>query len=104
MAERRRYLAAGSVAAGVLGARALVRAGRRGGLRQALTGAVDAVMPSARRSWPVPATRPHDEDEAHAPGHAHLQPPARAALFDGPPARARPFAKHRHGLRHPGRG
>lgn len=41
-------------------------------------------------------------DEAHAPGHQHLPPPA-----EEPPAvelRERPWTRHGHGLRHPIRG
>jgi hypothetical protein len=44
-------------------------------------------------------------DNAHAPGHQHL--PWTTAISDQPepsPVRERPFAKHRRGLRHPGRG
>ena len=44
-------------------------------------------------------------DPAHAPGHRHLRLPERIRR-QAPPATVlqRPFAKHRHGLRHPGRG
>lgn len=49
-----------------------------------------------RRHGPVAA------DDAHAPGHQHL-PPA-AEQVPTPQLRERPWTKHDHGLRHPGRG
>lgn len=41
-------------------------------------------------------------DEAHAPGHQHLPPLGDEPSQHGPTER--PWTKHRHGLRHPGRG
>ena len=103
MGNRSRYAAFGWAALGLAGGRALVRARRRARLGRAAQGFVDSVMPSvgAVRS-PAPATA---GDEAHAPGHQHLAPTAEE-IEEAAPAvvRFRPFAKHRHGLRHPGRG
>jgi hypothetical protein len=43
-------------------------------------------------------------DVAHAPGHQHLPLTGDVREERTPPTvRSRPFAKHRHGLRHPGR-
>ena len=104
MGSRSRYVAVGSAAAGIAGVRTLMRARRRARLRQASEGFVDAVMPSVGNE--VPSAAPTAvADEAHAPGHQHL--PLTGEVREEPTpstARSRPFAKHRHGLRHPGSG
>jgi hypothetical protein len=41
---------------------------------------------------------------ADAPGHRHLASPPDARAERRAAAGARPFAKHRRGLRHPGKG
>lgn len=44
-------------------------------------------------------------DPAHAPGHRHRKLPAMVRRQAVPRRiRSRPFAKHQHGLRHPGKG
>lgn len=98
MAHRTRLaVVAGSVVA--VGTLARLRWSARA--RAAGKGFVEDVMPSV-----LERPRAADGlDEAHAPGHRHV-PLARTAA-DGPEPHAvaaRPFAKHRHGLRHPGRG
>ena len=103
MGNRSRYVVVGSVAVG-LGGAALVRARRRARLGRAAEGFVDAIMPSvgeeASAATPVVAG-----DEAHAPGHRHLELGAEVREEPAPPPfRERPFAKHQHGLRHPGKG
>jgi hypothetical protein len=78
MGNRSRLVVIGSAAAGTAGVGALLRAIRRGRVRAA--------------------------SPAHAPGHRHL-PPVPDDRADGrPPPGERPFAKHHHGLRHPGGG
>lgn len=104
MGNRSRYVVISTAAAGIAGIRALVRARRRARLRRAAEGFVDAIMPSVADK--APSTAPTViGDEAHAPGHRHLE--MTAGVRDEPappPVRERPFAKHRHGLRHPGKG
>lgn len=99
MGNRSRYVVVGSAAAGMAGLRALLRARRRARLRRAAGGFVDAVVPSvAGEAGPI-------GDEAHAPGHRHVPLTAEVREEPAPPTvRSRPFAKHRHGLRHPGKG
>jgi hypothetical protein len=104
MGNRSRYVAVTSAAVSVVGVRAVLRARRRARLRRAAEGIADAIMPSvadeAPSTTPVPVS-----DEAHAPGHQHL--PMTGSVLEEPappPVRERPFAKHRHGLRHPGKG
>ena len=103
MGNRSRYVAV-SAAVGAVGVRALLRARRRARLRRAAEGMVDAIMPSvadeAPSTTPVPVA-----DEAHAPGHHHMRMTAGVLEEPAPPPiRERPFAKHWHGLRHPGKG
>jgi hypothetical protein len=103
MGNRSRYVVVGSAAAGVAGA-ALVRARRRARLRHAAEGIGEAIMPSVGEE--APATTPVAAgDESHAPGHRHLEigPDVREEPAP-PPVQERPFAKQRHGLRHPGKG
>jgi hypothetical protein len=54
----------------------------------------------------IPSAAPTaNADEAHAPSHQHL--PLIAEVREEPApstVRSRPFAKHRRGLRHPGKG
>lgn len=105
MGNRSKYVVVGSAAAGVAGGvRALVRARRRARLRRAAEGIVDVILPSVAEGAP-PTAPGAIGDEAHAPGHHHLRltPEVREEPAP-PPARHRPFAKHRHGLRHPGKG
>ena len=104
MGNRSRYVAVSAAAVGVVGVRALQRARRRARLGRAAEGIVDAIMPSveaeAPSTTPVPVA-----DEAHAPGHQHVWMTAGILEESAPPpVRERPFAKHRHGLRHPGKG
>lgn len=104
MGNRSRYVVVGSAAAGVAGVRALVRARRRARLRRAAEGIVDAIMPSVHDS-PPPTTPIAIGDDAHAPGHQHIQITAEVRDEAPPPlVLERPFAKHRRGLRHPGKG
>jgi hypothetical protein len=104
MGNRSRYVAVSSAAVGVVGVRALLRARRRARLRRAAEGIADAIMPSLADEAPsmTPVAAP---DEAHAPGHQHMRMTAGVLEEPAPPpVRERPFAKHRHGLRHPGKG
>lgn len=105
MGNRSKYLVVSSAAAaGVAGIRALARARRRARLRRAAEGIVDAIMPSVADEAPS-MTPVAVGDEAHAPGHQHLQMTTEVRDEPAPPpVRERPFAKHRHGLRHPGKG
>lgn len=104
MGNRSRYVAVSSAAVGVVGIRALLRAGRRARLRRAAGGIADAIMPSVTDEAPSTTPLPVP-DEAHAPGHQHVRMTAGVREEPAPPpVRERPFAKHRHGLRHPGRG
>lgn len=99
MANRRKLAAA--AAGSVLAAGAFARARRRA--RAAGRGFVEDIMPSVLEEPPTPKMAGFDD--AHAPGHRHL--PLEGWVSDAAePAqvRSRPFAKHRHGLRHPGRG
>lgn len=97
MAMRRKLAA---VAGSVLAAGALARVRRRA--RAGGRGFVEDVMPSVLEAPPEPAMAGFDE--AHAPAHRHV--PLARRLDGNAPRRvaSRPFAKHRHGLRHPGRG
>lgn len=100
MGNRSKFVAV-TAAAGALGLNAL-RARRRARLGHAAAGIVDAIMPSVAAEAPsIPAPT---ADEAHAPGHQHLH--RTAATEEDPTAprlRGRPWTKHAHGLRHPGR-
>lgn len=100
MSNRSRFVAFAGVAAGVGGLRALYRVRRRARLSRVVSGVGNVVTPP---EGSAPAFRA--ADVAHAPGHRHLQLTAEVrAQPQPPPVRERPFAKHRHGLRHPGRG
>jgi len=94
----------GTAAAGVAGIRAFMGARRRARLSQAVEGIGEAIMPSVADE--APSTTPVGiGDEAHAPGHRHLQVTTEVRGEPAPPpVRERPFAKHRRGLRHPGKG
>jgi hypothetical protein len=102
MGTRRKIAtAAASIAGTTLAAGALVRARQRA--LNAGKGALEDLMPSVLEHAPEPEMAGFDA--AHAPGHRHL-PLARWARRRQTPqvGAPRPFAKHRHGLRHPGRG
>jgi len=101
MGNRSKFVAV-TAAAGALGLNAL-RARRRARLEHAAEGIVDAIMPSVADD--APSKPAPTADEAHAPGHQHLH--RTAATEEDPTAprlRGRPWTKHAHGLRHPGRG
>ena len=104
MGTRSRFAAVAGTAIGIAGLRAVRRARRRARLHGAAGGTVDDIMSTVAEDLPPTPPQP-GSDEAHAPGHRHL--PMTADVRDEqppPPVRERPFAKHRHGLRHPGRG
>jgi hypothetical protein len=104
MGNRSRYVAVSSAAVGVVGVRAWRRARRRARLGRAAEGIADAVMPSVEAETPSTTPVPV-ADDAHAPGHQHMRMTAGVLEEPAPPpVRERPFAKHRHGLRHPGKG
>jgi hypothetical protein len=103
MGNRSKFIAVTSAAAGVAGMRSLAKRRRRARLRRAAEGIGETLMPSVAEGMPSALPLPAG-DEAHAPGHRHL---STAAIDDEPtppPVRQRPFAKHRRGLRHPGKG
>ena len=104
MGNRSRFAAAAGVAVGAAALRAVARARRRARLRAAAEGIADAIMPTVAAE--VPTTEPVPVgDEAHAPGHSHLPLTGDLRIEPLPaPVLQRPFAKQRHGLRHPGRG
>lgn len=97
MGNRSKFVAVTAAAIGLAG----LRARRRARLEPAAEGIVDAIMPSVLDDLP-PKAAPI-ADDAHAPGHQHLAP-----IEDEPPPvprlRERPWTKHYHGFRHPGRG
>lgn len=98
MENRSRFTALASTAVGVVGISALRRARRRASARAAANDTTASLAGAPPPSPPV-------DDEAHAPGHRHL--PLTAEVRDErppKPVQERPFAKHRHGLRQPGRG
>ncbi len=103
MGNRSRFVtvAAGSAAA----VAALTRARRRARLASATEGFVDDIMPSVLQETPSSGLPVPSADEAHAPGHRHLHWSGTETDEPAPrPVRVRPLAKHRRGLRHPGRG
>lgn len=103
MGNRSRFLAVAVGSAAAIGT--LARARRRARVVSAGEGFVEDIMPSVLQEAPSTAPPVPTADEAHAPGHQHLH--RRGTDTDGPvprPMRVRPFAKHRHGLRQPGRG
>jgi len=104
MGNRSRFIALTSAAAGVAGVRALARTRRRARLRRAAEGIGETVMPSVAAELPSVSLPLAAGDEAHAPGHRHLSMEAIDDEPAPPPVRSRPFAKQRHGLRHPGKG
>jgi hypothetical protein len=90
-----------SAAAGAVGVRALVRASRRERAEHAAEGIADTILPTvADRAH---YTEPRTGDDAHAPGHAHLDRAATREEATPKSVLSRPFAKHRRGLRQPGR-
>ncbi len=106
MGNRSRYVIVGSAAAGVVGVRAMLRARRRARLGQAAEGVADAIMPSVADKAPSTTPVP-DAGEAHAPSHQHLRTTVGVGAREEsapPPVGHRAFAKHRHGLRQPGKG
>jgi hypothetical protein len=104
MGNRSRFIALTSAAAGVAGMRSLARKRRRARLRRAAEGIAETVMPSVAAEMPSVAMPRPVGDDAHAPGHRHLSTDAFDDEPAPPPVRSRPFAKQRHGLRHPGKG
>ena len=102
--NRNQLAAVAGAAIGVAGIGAVRRARHRARGHGAAQGNADVTPPTVAGDRP-PTAAPDGGDQAHAPGHRHL--PMTAHLRGGRPPRgggARPFAKHRHGLRHPGRG
>ncbi len=101
MGNRSRFVTA-TAGSAAIAVGAMVRARRRSRVAQATEGFAESIMPTptprASSSGPV-------ADEAHAPGHQHLHLGERELNEPRPKStRVRPFAKHRHGMRHPGRG
>ena len=83
----------------------VVRARRRGRVDDATRGIGAAIMPTTLHGAESVAPQSPIADESHAPGHQHLHWSEETTDEARPrPVRERPFAKHRHGLRHPGRG
>lgn len=103
MSNRSRFVAA-TAGSAALAVGAVARARRRARVANATQGVSEVIMPSVLQDTPFVAPRMRVGDEAHAPGHQHLQ--RRGADTEGrrpKPMRVRPFAKHQHGSRHPGR-
>jgi len=104
MGNRSKFVtvAAGSATAAFARSR---HARRKARMASAVEGIAEAVLPSVVAETPAVDLPSATADVAHAPGHRHL-------AFDETNARphgsrrvqSRPFAKHRRGLRHPGRG
>lgn len=102
--RNRNQLAVAAAAIGVAGIGAVRRARHRARTHGDAHGDADVTLATVAGDRP-PAASQGGGDRAHAPGHRHLA--MTAHLRGGRPPRrvgARPFAKHRHGLRHPGRG
>jgi hypothetical protein len=90
---------AGSAAFAV---RTLSSARRRARFAESVKGFAEAIMPSVVRGTPSAQSQAVVDDESHAPGHRHL-PRKEKVAAEPRPVFERPFAKHQHGLRHPGR-
>lgn len=103
MGKQSRLAAVLGATAGVVGVRAMRRSRRRARLRDAASEAVDRLTQGITdASLSTSLTPP--SDEAHAPGHRHLLLTSDVREEHAPPpVRERPFAKHHHGLRHPGK-
>jgi hypothetical protein len=104
MQNKTRFAALAGAAVGVAGLRAAQRAHRHARRRQTAGDIADVVTPLVEEETPPTSPLPA-ADKAHAPGHRHL--PLTAEIRNQPappPVRERPFAKHRHGLRQPGKG
>lgn len=102
MGNRSRYVAAAAGSA-ALAVGALARRRWRTRLGEAATGFAEDIMPSVVDETPeVPP--PVLADVAHAAGHRHLGPPDGARRWGRRRRTPRPFAKHQHGARYPGRG
>jgi len=103
MGNRSRFVVGAAAVTGAgIGIQAVRRARRRARLRAMAEGIQDSILPT---HTPPGIEEQPKADESHAPGHKHLGPPVRAdagAMPDRPIQR--PFTKHYHGLRHPGRG
>lgn len=102
--NRNQLAAVAGAAIGVAGIGALRRARCRARAHRAAQGTADVTLSTVAEDRP-PTSPLGGGDRAHAPGHRHLA--MTAHLRGGRPPRpvgARPFAKHRHGMRHPGRG
>lgn len=94
MGNRSKYLAV-TAAAGA----AVAAARRRSRLRRAAEGIQDTILPT-HVVEDLPSDRMVDLDEAHAPGHRHVEAADRDEA--GPePLRSRPWTKHAHGMTHP---
>ncbi len=89
---------------GALAFSAFLSARRRARLASGTRGFVEDIMPSVGEATPSAPQGEPVANEAHAPGHRRRGLPEPEV----PPAPRRlgwrPFAKHRRGLRHPGRG
>ncbi len=104
MEDRSRVATIVGAALGVAGVSAVRRARRRARLRGAAAEIVERLTRGVTDA-PLSTSLTPASDEAHAPGHRHV-PLAGDVRHEHapPPVRERPFAKHRRGLRHPGKG
>lgn len=103
MGNRSRLVVGAAAATGAgAGIQAVRRARRRARLRAIAEGIQDSILPT---HLPPGVEEGPTADESHAPGHQHLGPPDQTDA-DAMPDRPiqRPWTKHHHGLRHPGRG
>ncbi len=98
-------MAAGTAIGVATGIGAIRRARRRARLGSAAKAIGETIMPSTATGPQATAAPVALPDEVHAPGHRHLDSTDRIRGEELPPLlRGRPWARHRHGLPHPGRG
>jgi hypothetical protein len=93
---KKKVVMAGGAAAGVVGVRAIVRASRRERAEHAAEGIAETILPTVAERAHGPDVVPVG-DEAHAPGHGHLD---RSSIREeqAPPAAPPPtVTEHRRG-------
>jgi hypothetical protein len=100
--NKKKLTVIGSAAVATVGARALRRARRRAHAAGAAEGIAEAIQPSVADRAHATVEQPQ-AGAAHAPGHAHLDRASIRTARDSGRSWPRPFAKHRRGLRQPGR-
>jgi hypothetical protein len=102
MGNRSKLAGSAAIVAGSVALKTVRRRRRKARFEPAAYGIAEAIVPTVGDDQEL--RDPAIADEAHAPGHRHLAPTRFEADQPEPERlKSRPWRKHFHGLRHPGR-